>query len=158
MPLARKSDKGRVVTSGEDLSKKLLLSYIFILALAMSLIPFSIDPYLPAFPEIADFYGVPNGTVQASLTGVTLGIALGQLILGPLSDAFGRRPLLLIAIAGYGASAALVFLVQDFEAFLLLRFAMGFFAAGGDVISRAIVRDLYRGQPMQQMLARIFLI
>ena len=158
MPLARTSDKGRVVTSGENLSRKLLLAYISILALAMSLIPFSIDPYLPAFPEIADFYGVPNGTVQASLTGVTLGIALGQLILGPLSDAFGRRPLLLIAIAGYGVSAALVFLVQDFEAFLLLRFAMGFFAAGGDVISRAIVRDLYRGQPMQQMLARIFLI
>lgn len=158
MPFARKSDKGRVVTSGDDLSKKLLLVYIFVLALSMSLIPFTIDPYLPAFPQIADFYGVPNGTVQASLTGVTVGIALGQLILGPLSDAFGRRPLLLIAIAGYGLSAVLVFFVQSFEAFLLLRFFMGFFAAGGDVISRAIVRDLYRGQPMQQMLARVFLI
>ena len=98
MPLARKSDRGRVVTSGEDLSKKLLLSYIVILALSMSLIPFTIDPYLPAFPEISDFYGVPNGTVQVSLTGVTLGIALGQLILGPLSDAFGRRPLLLLSL------------------------------------------------------------
>ena len=158
MPLARKSDRGRVVTSGADLSKKLLLSYIFILALSMSLIPFTIDPYLPAFPEIADFYGVPNGTVQASLTGVTIGIALGQLIIGPLSDAFGRRPLLLLAITGYGISAVMVFFVENFESFLLLRFAMGFFAAGGDVVGRAIVRDLYRGQPMQQMLARIFLI
>jgi MFS transporter, DHA1 family, multidrug resistance protein len=158
VPLARKSDKGRVVTSGDTLSKKLLLSYIFILALSMSLIPFTIDPYLPAFPEIAGFYGVPNGTVQASMTGVTIGLALGQLVLGPLSDAFGRRPLLLITITGYGLSAVLVFFVQSFETFLLLRFAMGFFAAGADVISRAIVRDLYRGQPMQQMLARIFLI
>ena len=158
MPLARKSDRGRVVTTGDSLSKKLLLSYIFILALSMSLIPFSIDPYLPAFPEIADFYGVPNGTVQASMTGVTIGLALGQLIIGPLSDAFGRRPLLLLAIAGYGISAILVFFVQNFETFLLLRFAMGFFAAGGDVVARAIVRDLYKGAPMQTMLARIFLI
>jgi MFS transporter, DHA1 family, multidrug resistance protein len=124
----------------------------------MSLIPFTIDPYLPAFPEIADFYGVPNGTIQASLTGVTVGIALGQLVIGPLSDAFGRRPLLLLAITGYGISAVMVFFVENFESFLLLRFAMGFFAAGGDVVGRAIVRDLYRGQPMQQMLARIFLI
>ena len=158
MPLARTSDKGRVVTSGDKLSRKLLLAYIFILALSMSLIPFTIDPYLPAFPEIADFYGVPNGTVQASLTGVTVGLALGQLILGPLSDAFGRRPLLLIAITGYGISAVLVFFVQSFEMFILMRFFMGFFSAGSDVIARAIVRDLFRGQPMQQMLARIFLI
>ena len=158
MPLARKSDRGRVIASGDELSRKLLLSYIFILALSMSLIPFTIDPYLPAFPEIADFYGVPNGTIQASLTGVTVGIALGQLVIGPLSDAFGRRPLLLLAITGYGISAVMVFFVENFESFLLLRFAMGFFAAGGDVVGRAIVRDLYRGQPMQQMLARIFLI
>lgn len=158
VPLARKSDRGRVVTSGADLSKKLLLSYIFILALSMSLIPFTIDPYLPAFPEIAGYYGVPNGTIQASLTGVTIGLAMGQLIIGPLSDAFGRRPLLLIAIAGYGVSAVMVFFVENFESFLVLRFAMGFFAAGGDVVARAIVRDLYRGQPMQQMLARVFLI
>ena len=158
VPLARKSDRGRVIASGDELSRKLLLSYIFILALSMSLIPFTIDPYLPAFPEIADFYGVPNGTIQASLTGVTVGIALGQLVIGPLSDAFGRRPLLLLAITGYGISAVMVFFVENFESFLLLRFAMGFFAAGGDVVGRAIVRDLYRGQPMQQMLARIFLI
>ena len=158
VPLARKSDRGRVIASGDELSRKLLLSYIFILALSMSLIPFTIDPYLPAFPEIADFYGVPNGTIQASLTGVTVGIAMGQLIIGPLSDAFGRRPMLLLAITGYGVSAVMVFFVENFESFLALRFAMGFFAAGGDVVGRAIVRDLYRGQPMQQMLARIFLI
>ena len=150
--------RGRVIDSGEQLSKKLLLSYIVILALAMSLIPYSIDPYLPAFPEVADFFGVPNGTVQASLTGVTVGIALGQLVIGPLSDAFGRRPLILAATAGFGLSATLAFFAPNFEVFLFLRFAMGFFAAGTDVVSRAIVRDLFKGQPMQTMLARVFLI
>jgi DHA1 family bicyclomycin/chloramphenicol resistance-like MFS transporter len=150
--------RGRVIDSGDQLSKKLLLSYIVILALSMSLVPFSIDPFLPAFPEIATYFGVTNGTVQASLTGVTVGLALGQLIIGPLSDAFGRRPLILLATVGFGLSAVTAFFAPNFETFLVLRFAMGFFAAGADVVSRAIVRDLYRGQRMQTMLAKIFLI
>jgi DHA1 family bicyclomycin/chloramphenicol resistance-like MFS transporter len=149
--------RGRVIDSGDQLSKKLLLSYIVILAISMSLVPYSIDPFLPAFPDIATYFGVTNGTVQASLTGVTVGLALGQLI-GPLSDAFGRRPLILIATAGFGLSAVMAFFAPNFETFLALRFAMGFFAAGADVVSRAIVRDLYRGQRMQTMLAKIFFI
>jgi len=124
----------------------------------MSLVPYSIDPFLPAFPDISTYFGVPNGTVQASLTGVTIGLALGQLIIGPLSDAFGRRPLILLATLGFGLSAVLAFFAPNFETFLALRFAMGFFAAGADVVSRAIVRDLYRGQRMQTVLAKIFLI
>jgi len=58
--------RGRVIASGDQLSKKLLLSYVVILALSMSLVPYAIDPFLPAFPEIAIYFGVPNGTVQAS--------------------------------------------------------------------------------------------
>ena len=136
----------------------MLVLYILILALSMSLIPYTIDPYLPAFPAIGEFFGVPNGVVQASFTGVTVGIALGQLLIGPLSDAFGRRPLLLFTIAGYVISAGLAFFAPNIEMFILLRFFMGFFAAGGDVVARAIIRDLYRGQPMAQMLARVFLV
>lgn len=150
--------RGRVIDSGDQLSKKLLFSFIVILALSMSLVPYSIDPFLPAFPDISTYFGVPNGTVQASLTGVTVGLALGQLIIGPLSDAFGRRPLILLATLGFGLSAVLAFFAPNFETFLGLRFAMGFFAAGADVVSRAIVRDLYRGQRMQSVLAKIFLI
>lgn len=150
--------RGRVIDSGDQLSKKLLFSFIVILALSMSLVPYSIDPFLPAFPDISTYFGVPNGTVQASLTGVTVGLALGQLIIGPLSDAFGRRPLILLATVGFGLSAVLAFFAPNFETFLGLRFAMGFFAAGADVVSRAIVRDLYRGQRMQSVLAKIFLI
>ena len=150
--------RGRVIDSGDQLSKKLLLSYILILALSMSLIPFTIDPYLPSFPAIGQFFGVPNGIVQASFTGVTIGIAAGQLLIGPLSDAFGRRKLLLLSISGYVIATGLSFLAPNIETFIALRFFMGFFAAGGDVVARAIIRDLYRGQKMQQMLARVFLI
>lgn len=132
--------------------------YVFILALSMSLIPFTIDPYLPAFPAIGQFFGVANGVVQASFTGVTIGIAAGQLLIGPLSDAFGRRPLLLITMTGYLISTALAFFAPNIETFIALRFFMGFFAAGGDVVARAVIRDLFRGQPMRQMLARVFLV
>ena len=150
--------RGRVIDSGDQLSKRMLVLYVLILALGMSLIPYTIDPYLPAFPAIGEFFGVANGVVQASFTGVTVGIALGQLLIGPLSDAFGRRPLLLMTIAGYVLAAGLAFFAPNIEVFILLRFFMGFFAAGGDVVARAIIRDLYRGQPMAQMLARVFLV
>lgn len=147
-----------VIDSGDQLSKKLLVGYIVILALSMSMIPFTIDPYLPAFPAIGQFFGVTDGVVQASFTGVTVGIALGQLLIGPLSDAFGRRPLLLLTMTGYAIATLLAFFAANIELFILARFMMGFFAAGGDVVGRAIIRDLYRGQPMQRMLARVFLV
>ena len=150
--------RGRVIDSGDNLARRVLFTYIVLIGLSMSLIPFSIDPFLPAFPAVGDFFGVPNGTVQASLTGVTVGVALGQLITGPLSDAFGRRPLLLIAILGYAISAVSLFFAPNIIVFIALRFFMGFFAASADVVARAIVRDLFRGQPMLQMLSRVFLI
>jgi len=150
--------RGSVIDSGDQLSKRLLLAYVVLLALSMSLIPYTIDPYLPAFPAIGTFFGVTNGVVQASFTGVTLGLAIGQLVLGPLSDAFGRRPLMLLAIAGYVVAIGLAFLAPSIELFIAARFLMGFFSAGADVIGRAIIRDLYRGQAMQRLLARTYLI
>ncbi len=124
----------------------------------MSLIPFTIDPYLPAFPAIGEFFGVANGTIQASLSGVTIGLAFGQLFAGPLSDAFGRRPLLLLATLGFAISALALFFSPNLTFFIAVRFAMGFFAASADVVARAIVRDLYHGQPMLKMLTKIFMV
>jgi hypothetical protein len=61
-----KSARGLVIDSGDSLNRKNLVIYILMLAFSMSLIPYTIDPYLPAFPAIGDFFGVPNGTIQAS--------------------------------------------------------------------------------------------
>jgi MFS transporter, DHA1 family, multidrug resistance protein len=159
VPLALKfPQSGRVIDSGDQLNRRMLLTYIVLLAFSMSLIPYTIDPYLPAFPAMGEFFGVPNGTIQASLAGVTLGLSIGQLFAGPLSDAFGRRPLLLIASFGFAVSAISLFFVTEITMFIVLRFAMGFFAASADVVARAVVRDLYRGQPMLKMLSRIYLI
>jgi MFS transporter, DHA1 family, multidrug resistance protein len=151
-------NRGRVIDSGSNIGRRTLVTYIILIGLSMSLIPYTIDPYLPAFPAIGDFFGVGNGIIQASLTGVTIGIALGQLVTGPLSDAYGRRPLLLISIFGFGISAISLFIAPNLFVFMILRFSMGFFAASTDVVARAIVRDLFRGQKMLQMLSRALMI
>lgn len=153
-----KASRGLVIDSGDSLNRKNLLIYILMLGFSMSLIPFTIDPYLPAFPAIGEFFGVANGTIQASLSGVTIGLAFGQLFAGPLSDAFGRRPLLLLATLGFAISAIALFFSPDLTFFIAVRFAMGFFAASADVVARAIVRDLYHGQPMLKMLTKIFMV
>lgn len=153
-----KTKAPRVVSSGDLLGSKPLVGYIVMLGVAMSLISLTVDPYLPAFPEIGMFFGVTNGVVQASFAGVTLGIASGQLIIGPLSDAYGRKPLLLFTLSGYLVSTLVAFISMNIETFIVARFFMGFFAAGGDVVGRAIIRDLYRGRLMQKLLAQVYLI
>ena len=122
----------------------------------MSLIPFTIDPFLPTLPMAADDFGVPNSTLQLTLTGVTIGFAIGQLIAGPLSDAIGRRNPLLFSLALYVLSATLVFFAPNIELFFLMRVLMGMSAAAANAISLAIIRDLYSGMPMLKMLGRVF--
>ena len=153
-----RSARGLVIPSGEGMNKKVLLTYILIIAFSMSLIPYSIDPFLPAFPAMGDFFGVDHGTIQASFAGVTMGLALGQLLSGPISDALGRRPLLLVATFGYALSTIAIFFVANIESFMLLRFTMAMFAATADVVARAVVRDLFRGQPMADFLSKVFII
>lgn len=159
MPFSLKSPvRGRVIDTGDQLSRKLLLGYILILAAAGSLMPFTIDPFLPSFPAIAETFGVPNGTMQFTLTGVTLGFALGQLFAGPLSDAFGRRVPILIAMSVYVGSAVALFFAPNIEIFFVLRVTMAAGAAAANVISQAIIRDLFAGMSMMRMLARVYLI
>ena len=147
-----------VIESGDQLSRPMLLTYILLLAAGTSLIPLTIDPFLPVFPEIAEFYGVPNAAVQFTLTGVLVGFATGQIIAGPLSDAFGRRRPLLLALAIYLLAAMALFFAPNIESFAVLRILMGIGAAASNVIAQAIVRDLFSGLPMMQMLARVYLL
>ena len=124
----------------------------------MSLIPFTIDPFLPTLPMAADDFGVPNSTLQLTLTGVTIGFAIGQLIAGPLSDAIGRRTPLLFSLGLYVVSATLVFFAPNIEMFFLMRVLMGMSAAAANAVSLAIIRDLYSGMPMLKMLGRVFAV
>lgn len=128
------------------------------LGLLTGLGPFTIDMYLPAFPQIRDEFGVSDGQVQLTLAATTLGFALGQLFVGPLSDRFGRRwPLLAANAVHIGASLG-VALAPTIEVLSLLRILQGLGAAGGAVVAMAMVRDLFSGNQLIVALSRLALV
>ena len=127
--------------------------FILLVGALTTLVPFTIDMYLPAFPILADVYQTNASAVQLSLTACLLGLAIGQLVAGALSDMHGRRkPLLISLIAYIGASVACIF-APNIYIFVFLRFVQGFAASGGMVISRAIVRDVSHGPELTRLFA-----
>lgn len=152
------SIKHRVIRSGDELSRSQRIGYIVLLGLAMGLIPFSIDPVLPSFPRIGEFYNVDNAVVQWTLTGLSIGLALGQLFVGPLSDSLGRRRPMLISVAVFALAEIGCYLAPNFETFLALRVLVGIGASGASVIGFAVMRDLYAGQSLINFMGRVFLI
>jgi MFS transporter, DHA1 family, multidrug resistance protein len=104
-----------------------------------------IDMYLPALPSISRDLNAGTSATQASLTTCLVGLALGQVLAGPLSDRFGRRPPLFAGLGAFVVAAAGCSLMPSIYGFLALRFIQGLGGAAGIVISRAIVRDLYSG-------------
>src|ERR1700712_207296 len=107
--------------------------------------PFTIDAYLPAFPRIAADLGSSPGAIQLTLTAALAGLALGQLVVGPLSDRWGRRRPLLVGGVAY-TSASLACAVAPTAGVLTgLRLVQGLAGAAGVGIARAVVRGLYDG-------------
>ena len=120
--------------------------------------PLTIDMYLPALPSITRELGTTASTVQLTLTGTLVGLALGQLVLGPLSDAFGRRRPLLAGTALHVLASLLVLVAPNVAVLGALRVLQGVGAAAGAVIAIAVVRDLYNGRAAATMLSRLFLV
>ncbi|CCG05592.1 multidrug effflux MFS transporter [Blastococcus saxobsidens] len=120
--------------------------------------PLTIDMYLPALPRIADDLLSTSATVQLTLTGTLIGLALGQLVIGPLSDAFGRRRPLLAGTALHVLASLLVLVAPNIAVLGSLRVLQGVGAAAGSVIALAVVRDLYVGRSAATMLSRLFLV
>lgn len=130
-------------------------SYIFTLAfvgMIAAIGPFVTDFYLPALPALSDYFGAPASMIQLSLTVGMIGLGTGQLIVGPLSDRYGRRMPLLLSLAAFAAATAGCLVTDSIGRFLLYRFVQGLAGAGGVVISRSIATDLYAGRE----LARFF--
>jgi DHA1 family bicyclomycin/chloramphenicol resistance-like MFS transporter len=120
--------------------------------------PLSIDLYLPAFPSLAREFGSTESQVQLTLTACLVGLALGQLFVGPLSDAMGRRRPLLVGLAVYVAASAGCALADSTTALVAFRGLQGLAGAAGVVISRAVVRDLYAGSAAAQFFSRLMLV
>lgn len=120
--------------------------------------PLSIDMYLPALPRLSVNLGAPASLAQLSLTACLLGLALGQVLAGPISDAMGRRRPLLIGVAVYVLVSALCALSPSIWPLVVLRLIQGLAGATGIVVARAVVRDLYSGPELTKFYALLQLV
>ncbi len=129
-----------------------LIEFVALMAFLSALDALSIDAMLPALAAIGADLGV-DGSNQPQLivTLFFLGMAFGQMLGGPLSDSFGRKPALYLFLAIYAAGAVLAMLAGSFPVMLAGRIVQGFGAAGPFVITMALIRDLYRGEAMARI-------
>lgn len=138
--------------------KKKQVGRILVLGLLSALAPFSMDMYLPALPTLASDLNTSASAVQLSLMFCLLGLALGQLISGPLSDAHGRRKPLIIGMTVFIVASILCAFTSSIVVLCLLRLIQGLAGATGIVISRAIVRDYFTGYEMTKFFALLMLV
>jgi DHA1 family bicyclomycin/chloramphenicol resistance-like MFS transporter len=134
------------------------LRFALLLAAFSALGPFTVDMYLASFPQMMKFFETNAPMIQASLTASLLGLGLGQIVIGPLSDVHGRRKPLLISMILYFLSSIACAFAPNIESFIALRFIQGFAASAGLVISRAIVRDIYSGVELTKFFSLLTMI
>lgn len=120
--------------------------------------PFNIDMYLPSFPQIADDLGASASLVQLSLTACLLGLAFGQLVIGPISDSVGRRKPILLFISLFSVFSLVCAFAPNITVLIVARFLQGFTASAGVVLSRAVVRDVFNGKALTQFFALLMVI
>jgi DHA1 family bicyclomycin/chloramphenicol resistance-like MFS transporter len=131
---------------------------IVVLGLLSMFGPISLDLYLPALPQLADDLKSSPSAAQLSITACLLGLAVGQLVAGPLSDRFGRRRPLIIGLACYLLTSAACAFAPTISILLVLRLVQGLAGAAGLVISRAVARDLFSGKELVVFFTRLMLI
>ncbi|MET8855891.1 multidrug effflux MFS transporter [Streptomyces sp. NPDC004579] len=120
--------------------------------------PLAMDMYLPSLPEVTGSLHAPAATVQLTLTACLAGMALGQLVVGPMSDRWGRRRPLLAGLAVYVLATVLCALAPGIGLLVAFRLVQGLAGSAGIVIARAVVRDLYDGVAMARFFSTLMLI
>ncbi|WP_168916436.1 multidrug effflux MFS transporter [Microcella flavibacter] len=147
-----------VVHPGDSLTRRQRVTYVLVLGALTALGPFTVDLYLPAFPQVEADLGVSVALVQLTLTATMIGFGFGQLIVGPWSDRIGRRLPLILATTVHVAASLAVALAPDIGWLLAARVLQGAGAAAGGVVAMAMVRDLFGGYPLVRMLSRLALV
>jgi DHA1 family bicyclomycin/chloramphenicol resistance-like MFS transporter len=142
--------------AAEDVRSRLKL--VLVLGALIALGPLTIDLYLPALPSITDDLQTTSAAVQLTLTGTLVGVAVGQLLIGPLSDALGRRVPLLAGIGVHILASLLCVVAPSVEVLGALRVLQGLGAAAASVTAMAVVRDRYTGVAAATVLSRLMLV
>ncbi len=134
------------------------LRVILVLGALISLGPLTIDMYLPALPAIVTDLNTNSAAVQLTLTGTLVGLALGQLVIGPLSDIIGRKRPLIIGTAVHIAASLLCAVAPNVALLGLFRGLQGLGAAAAAVVAMAVIRDMFTGRAAATVLSRLMLV
>jgi len=128
--------------------------FIILIAILFSLIAFGTDAMLPAFPEIAEDLQLGDvNQAQLVLSSFVLGTGVGQLLTGPISDAFGRKPIITAGILVFIAACVMAYMVKSLEMMLLARFIQGLGISAPRTVTMAMVRDLFAGRMMARVMS-----
>jgi len=134
------------------------LLFILIMGLLSMLTPLAIDMYLPAFVKIANDLNVSEEMIPQTLALFTLGFAFGQLFWGPLSDSYGRKPIILIGIITSALVSLAITQIHHIHHFYILRFVQGFFGASPAVVTGALLRDLFAKNEFARQMSMIMIV
>jgi len=152
----------RTATTTHPLATQLVgrryLSLVLVLGALSAVGPLTIDTYLPALPKLSGDFGATDAQAQLTITGLLVGLGLGQLLVGPLSDAVGRRRPLLIGLALHAAMSLLCALAPSITLLAVTRTLQGLAGAAVAVVAMAVVRDLFAGIKAAQLLSRLTLV
>ncbi|HZA73915.1 MAG TPA: multidrug effflux MFS transporter [Propionibacteriaceae bacterium] len=129
-----------------------------VLGLLSTFGPISLDLYLPALPELAAELEASASAAQLTITACLIGLAVGQIIAGPLSDRFGRKRPLMIGLVAYALASLACAFAWSISVLLVLRLIQGLAGAAGIVIARAVARDLYEGRRLVVFFSRLVLV
>ncbi|WP_029542670.1 multidrug effflux MFS transporter [Selenomonas sp. AB3002] len=128
------------------------------LGMMTAMAPLSTDMYLPSLPVMQADFGISASMVQLTLTMTMLGMALGQIFAGPVSDYYGRKKPLIIGMVAFTAATFGCVLAENIMAFLCFRFVMGFAGASGIVVAKAIARDVCEGPELTRFFAMLMMV
>ncbi|MFC8081918.1 multidrug effflux MFS transporter [Streptomyces sp. NPDC057340] len=158
MPETSQSSQSSPIPPTLSAARRVSLLVTLILGSLTATPPLAMDMYLPALPEVTRSLSAPAATVQLTLTACLAGMALGQIVVGPMSDKWGRRRPLLAGLAVYVVATALCAVAPNVELLVAFRLVQGLAGAAGIVIARAVVRDLYDGVAMARFFSTLMLI
>ncbi|MFI6262722.1 multidrug effflux MFS transporter [Micromonospora sp. NPDC051006] len=143
---------------GDLMTSRQRLRLVLVLGSLIAIGPLTIDMYLPALPTIAADLHTTSAAVQLTLTGTLAGLAFGQLLIGPLSDAVGRRKPLLVGTALHILASVLCVVAPNIGLIGTLRVLQGLGAAAASVVAMAVVRDLFSGAAFAKLFSRLMLV
>ena len=141
--------------SGDDRPS---VKFVVILGALIAIGPLTIDTYLPAFPSITSDLETTSAAVQLTLTGTLIGLALGQLVIGPISDSIGRRRPLVAGVAVHVLASLLCVVAPNIVALGVLRVLQGLGVAAATVVTTAMVRDVSSGVGAAKLMSRLMLV